>query len=338
MRALGEAETPLWWAIRFMARLFGSAASRLDGLVTTRSVRDATSAHDEAVWRSVAAHDMAAVPDELYFARQYLHWILAELGSRTDATRLNILDLGCGQGRLSLPLAEWCAETGGEVVAVDFAPAAVERGKAYAHARGLKNVTFEQAELLSFVRGLPDGSVDVVLMIEVAFVLPSYREVLREVARVLRPGALAFVAFRSQYFNLLHALHHRRFDSAEMALTRREGHLFDESVWFTWQDPGDVEGLIEDAGLRLLTLRGIGVGSGIAGDPLASIVQPSQLSDEEQERLMAIERAVAEQYVACARYILATAEKTASAASTNGDATPGECRDEIVWGDSGTSG
>lgn len=64
-----------------------------------------------------------------------------------------------------------------------------------------------------------------------------------------------------------------------------------------------------DLGLHLLNLRGIGVCSGIEGDPLAVIARPSQLSASEQERLMEIECAVAEDYAACGRYILATAER-----------------------------
>lgn len=301
------------WTLRRAARLLGSAAGRLDALAATGSVHGSkASAHDRAVARSAAAHDMAALPDELYYARHYLHWIRAALDASEVAGR-DLLDLGCGQGRLSLPLAEWCAERGGELVGVDFTRAAVEQANAYARVRGVQNATFERADLLDFARALPDLSVDAVLLIEVTFFLPAYREALQEIARVLRPGGLAFVAFRSQYFNLLHALHHRRFESAEMALAQREGYLFDKGVWFTWQDRDDVARLIEDAGMRLLHVRGIGVCSGIEGDPLAAIVRPSQLSAEEQERLLAVELAAAEPYAASGRYMLATAEKPKSA-------------------------
>jgi hypothetical protein len=118
-----------------------------------------------------------------------------------------------------------------------------------------------------------------------------------------------FVAFRSQYYNLLQTIHVRLWNSANIALTEREGHLFNGPIWFTWQTPEDVYKLLADLGLHALKLRGIGVCSGIKGDPLAHIAQPSQFSLKEQERLMKIECAVAEQYAACGRYILATAEK-----------------------------
>jgi SAM-dependent methyltransferase len=300
--------TMLRSAVRFVARVLRFAGTRLDGLASEPSTGTAT-AHDRAVWQSAAEHDMAAVPDERFYARQYLHWILPALERLKQSDPPRILDLACGQGRLSVPLAAWCAADGGEVVAVDYAPAAVEGARANARAQGMTNLTVEQADLLAFARALPDASVDAVLMIEAAFVLPEYREALQEIARVLRPGGLAFVAFRSQYFNLLHALRHRLFDSAEMALAQREGDLFGESVWFTWQDRGDVDDLLGQAGLHVLSVRGIGVFSGIEGDPLASIVRPSELSDADQERLLALETSAAESYAACGRYMLAIAQR-----------------------------
>jgi len=57
-------------------------------------------------------------------------------------------------------------------------------------------------------------------------------------------------------------------------------------------------------------LYGIGVASGIEGDPLSSVAQPSKLSETESARLMEIETSLAEHYAECGRYILAIAAKT----------------------------
>ncbi len=147
-------------------------------------------------------------------------------------------------------------------------------------------------------------------MIEVTFFLPSYREVLREAARLLQPGGVFFVAFRSQYYNLLQSIRARLWEGADLVLAQREGRIFGGAIWFTWQTPMDIQRVLADSGLVMQNMRGIGVCSGIAGDPLAVVARPSRLSPSEQERLMNIECAVAEAYAACGRYILVSAAKS----------------------------
>jgi len=269
------------------------------------------SSHEAAVIRTMTDYDMVESPDEPYYANQYLHWILPELSSRFPDRRAEILDLGCGQGRLSIPLAEWCATGGGRVTGVDLTPSAVEKARGRAAARGLSNVTFHQGDARGFARGLAEASANALLLLEVTFFLPTYRDLLREMARLVRPGGVLFVSFRSQYYNLLQTVWSWRLDGAEMALREREGYLWGEPVWYTWQTPEDIRGLFQDLGLRLLGLRGIGVCSGLEEDPHGAIIRPSQLPPEDQDRLMAIECAAAEPYAACGRYILAVAEKPA---------------------------
>lgn len=265
--------------------------------------------HHQAVIRTMTEYDMVEERDEGYYARQYLHWILPELASRYPDRRLGILDLGCGQGRLSLPLAQWCAAGGGTLEAVDITPSAVEKARASASSLGLSNVTFREADLLDFMREKADASVDAILLIEVTFFLPMYQEVLFEMARALKHGGVMFVAFRPQYYDLLQTIRAWKWDQAETVLRERGGFLWGEPVWFTWQTPQDIRTLCASLGLRLLSLRGIGVCSGIKEDPLSAIVRPSQLPLEDQERLMAIECAAAEAYASCGRYILATMDK-----------------------------
>ena len=55
------------------------------------------------------AYDMTEAPDEAYYECEYLHWINSTLSKSTscdlNASRQIWFDLGCGQGRLTLPLA-----------------------------------------------------------------------------------------------------------------------------------------------------------------------------------------------------------------------------------------
>jgi ubiquinone/menaquinone biosynthesis C-methylase UbiE len=266
---------------------------------------------EEIVVRTMDEYDMVENPDESYYAQQYLHWILPEMSARFPGGKAEILDLGCGQGRLSIPLARWCTPGGGRVTAADLTPSAVERARRYAENEGLDNVVFHEAEALGFARGLAEASTDAILLIEVTFFMPAYREVVKEMARVVRPGGVVFCAFRSQHYNLLQTVQGWRWESARMVLDQREGPLWGEPVMFTWQTPEEIGQLMEGVGLRLWSLRGIGVCSGLENDPLGQLMRPSWLSREEQDRLMAIECAAAERFAACGRYILATAEKPA---------------------------
>lgn len=262
--------------------------------------------HNEAIIRTMTRYDMTANPDEAYYARQYLHWIIPELEFRFPNRNARVLDLGCGQGRLAIPIASW-ASGKGEVVGVDLTGPAIE--KARENAGGLDSVSFVSSDILQFLRVQGDSTWNVVLLIEVTFFLPSWREVLGEIARVLKPGGVAFVSFRSQYYNLLQTVWSWRWDAAMMSLEKREGYLWGKPVWYTWQTPEDIKQILSSLGLNLLAIRGIGVCSGLEEDPLGAIVRPSQLPEEQRERLMIIECAVAEQYAACGRYILTTAEK-----------------------------
>lgn len=268
--------------------------------------------HKASVIRSMTKYDMVKHPDEPYYARQYLHWILPELTNRYPDRNIQILDLGCGQGRLSLPMAEWCAASQGMVTGVDITPAAIDRARSYAAERSATNASFRERDVLEFAQAREDASADAILLIEVSFILPSYRQVLSETARILRPDGVLFAAFRSQYFNLLHMVSGRLWDAAETVLAEREGHIFGGPTWLGWQTPEDIHQLLAESGLSVLKLRGIGACSGVKGDSLASVARPSQLSSDEQDRLMKIECEIAEQYAGCGRYILAIAEKRAA--------------------------
>lgn len=296
----------MMWASELLRRMTSDGA----GVERARPGQESEFLHRSSIIRDMTRYNMVTHPDESYYAGQYSGWIVEELTNRYPERQAKIIDLGCGQGRLSVPLAEWCSSAGGTVTGVDITPAAVEYARRYAARRGLGNVTFQQGDVLEFARSLTDISADAILLVEVTFILRNCAEMLRETARVLRPGGVLFVAFRSQYYNLLQSVRACMWDAADAALDQREGHLFDGPVWFTWQTPEDIQRLLSECGLRTLSLRGIGVFSGVKGDPLADIAKPSRLSERHRERLMKLERAAAEQYAGCGRYILATAERS----------------------------
>ncbi|HEU4321787.1 MAG TPA: methyltransferase domain-containing protein [Roseiflexaceae bacterium] len=99
-----------------------------------------------------------------------------------------VLDLACGDACFS----RWLAERGAVVVGVDRSPAYLDLARrSVAETPVAERIGFQQAD----VRALPfpDGSFDLVWCAQSLFSLPDPLEVLREMARVARPGGAVAV-------------------------------------------------------------------------------------------------------------------------------------------------
>jgi SAM-dependent methyltransferase len=98
-----------------------------------------------------------------------------------------VLDVACGTGNTSIPLAR----AGAHVTGVDIASNLLEQARARAAAEGL-DITFEEgdAEQLSY----PNASFDAVVTMFGAMFAPRHELVTSEFARVLKPGGLLAMA------------------------------------------------------------------------------------------------------------------------------------------------
>lgn len=96
------------------------------------------------------------------------------------------LDIGCGRGAATLPLAR-AVTPAGQVDACDVAPAMVTATDAAAEAAGLDNVTARVADA-AVLDTFPDAAYDVVSSSLVLFFLPEPAAVLRRWAGKLTPG------------------------------------------------------------------------------------------------------------------------------------------------------
>jgi ubiquinone/menaquinone biosynthesis C-methylase UbiE len=94
----------------------------------------------------------------------------------------HVLDYGCGPGAYVPHVAERVGETG-RVYALDLHPLAVRRVQALARRRRLSNVQTIRSDCQT---GLPDGSVDVVLLYDIFHMLSEPVTVLSELHRVLK--------------------------------------------------------------------------------------------------------------------------------------------------------
>jgi ubiquinone/menaquinone biosynthesis C-methylase UbiE len=117
--------------------------------------------------------------------REYAPWMAEQLGY-AEASGLDVLDVGCGQG---IDVCEF-ALAGARVTGLDLTPRHVELARAHAAEAGVEaNISEGDAEDMPF----PDESFDRVVSNGVLHHTPNIGAALREIRRVLRRGGGATV-------------------------------------------------------------------------------------------------------------------------------------------------
>lgn len=112
--------------------------------------------------------------------------VLNEVGIKPGST---VLDYGCGSGSYILPLSSLIGVSG-KIFALDIHPLAIKSTVDISTKNGLRNVKTIQS---NYATGLPDQSVDVVLLYDTYHDLNNPDEVLQEINRILKPeGVLSF--------------------------------------------------------------------------------------------------------------------------------------------------
>ena len=112
--------------------------------------------------------------------------ILKEVGIKPG---FSVLDFGCGPGSYITPLAELVGESG-KIYALDIHPLAIQRVKDIASKKRLANL---ETILSDCQTGLPDNTLDAVLLYDAFHHLSDSNGVLQELHRVLKPdGILSF--------------------------------------------------------------------------------------------------------------------------------------------------
>jgi ubiquinone/menaquinone biosynthesis C-methylase UbiE len=100
---------------------------------------------------------------------------------------MDVLDAGCGPGRLTIPLAARVGEAG-SVVAIDLQESMLARLKARQEEKGLTNIRPLQGALGA--GALPAGAFDRALLVTVLGEIPDRVNALREIRQSLKPGGL----------------------------------------------------------------------------------------------------------------------------------------------------
>jgi ubiquinone/menaquinone biosynthesis C-methylase UbiE len=100
-----------------------------------------------------------------------------------------VLDFGCGPGSYTIPAAVIVGEKG-KVYALDIHPLAIKAVEKKANKKGLTNIA---AILSDRDTGLPDESVDVILLYDVFHEIKDKQALLKELHRVLKPDGFLSV-------------------------------------------------------------------------------------------------------------------------------------------------
>jgi len=156
---------------------------------------------------------------------------------------LDVADLGCGEGYLTIETARWAKR----VIAVDRSKEMLARARELAARRKVKNITWKRGEIERVP--IADASVDLVLLSQALHHANDPSRVLAEARRILRPGGRVLVL-----------------DLREHGETWVREALGDR--WQGFSDAG-LRTLIEDAGFEHVTAR---IGARQAGDPFTVLI------------------------------------------------------------------
>jgi SAM-dependent methyltransferase len=105
--------------------------------------------------------------------------LIREVGKLNSSSR--VMEVGVGTGRIALPLAKLV----GQVVGVDLARAMLKRLQSKQTDEPIQVVEGDATRL-----PFASNSVDAVLTVHIFHLIPTWQQVVNEVARVLRPGGL----------------------------------------------------------------------------------------------------------------------------------------------------
>ncbi len=301
-------------ALRWLLRKSGGAARRADRTLGRAEASLAVPAllqreQRRRIRSAMLAHDMVDDPDERYYRDRYRAWIETQLERHSVDRSGTFLDAGCGPGRLTLPLARLIRPHGGQVVGVDMLPESIEAARGHAASASLTNVDFAQGDLLEFLLDQSSESFAGALFVEVGyqvFDLPRHVEQLR---RILRPGGLLLASFRTQYYLALLGVMQRDWQLAKTVLRSRSGQL-QALGWQNWHSARDAVALLEEGGFGEVEVGGLGLCSGIAGDPLAAVARPSTMGAADLDGLAFVETELAASHPDIGRYLLASAVRT----------------------------
>lgn len=225
----------------------GPAVNGIGGQVERAQVRH--------VYETIAAEYDERIPgngvvDEI-FTDSENDFLLGKVGSGDD-----VLDMGCGTGRFTVPLAARARSVAG----LDMSPAMLAANSKKLADQGLQ-ADLREGDMAALP--FPDASFDVVVSMLALMHIPreDRQQVFHEVARVLRPGGRLLIGVKNSVFERM--FRGDRFAAVDVTDVESEELIFTntrsgEDMTAPWHSfsPAELTTLSAVAGLSLVHLRG----------------------------------------------------------------------------------
>lgn len=135
--------------------------------------------------------------DQIAFFKQSATEVVRLIKAHTQATDLNILDVACGTGNVTLECAQQLPQA--QFLGIDISAGMLSKAKHNAQQRQLKNIEFKEADITTY---RPTGLFDVITCSYALFFLPDAHLVLNTLQQSLNQhGCLLFTSFTNEAFD-----------------------------------------------------------------------------------------------------------------------------------------
>lgn len=265
------------------------------------------SKHLKDIKQVMGNYDMMKAPSEDYFKERYLEMINEIINQNfRHGISLRILDAGCGQGRIAIELAKM----GHTVDAMDYVEETIEKGKKYAEEM-LPNasINWKTGKIPDDLSFYQDEAYDMVLCLEVLYMM-SHDECcksLQELAKKVKKGGMLMISVRPRYYYLGYYLINR--DFLRLQHVAKNLDFSELGQYLSWTDKSLMEEIFRNLGFENINAKGLGILTGIQGDPTALFCRPELLSENEKRIVAEVENTYSSSYPEAGRYIVFWATK-----------------------------
>lgn len=212
-------------------------------------------AHIQEVYEAIAGEYDERIPGDGYaddlFTATELDFIMGKVGPEQQ-----VLDIGCGTGRFTVPLAGVCQKVAG----LDLTQAMLDQNAQKLTAAG-RHADLRQGDMAHLP--FPDATFDVVVSMLALMHIPleDRQAVFLEVARVLKPGGRMLLSVKNSVFERMFkgdrfaAIDQTDVSNKELIFTHTSGGEDFRAPWYSFA-PHDLTLLFARAGMTVTHLRG----------------------------------------------------------------------------------
>jgi len=259
-------------------------------------------ARARAARRVASRYDMMREADEDFFSRIYLYHIKKKIKEVFGNRAIHIFDAGCGQGRLSIPLAM----DGHKVMGMDFTPEAIKLAKKYEKEKNVE-IEFILGDLEKDINKIGSSKFHCVISTEVLYMIKDYKNVINKLTFLLEPGGLMFISLRPRLYYVIQKLINGYISDSHDLLINKKTYINDGFLNCLSKD--EIEKIMQTSGFTQIEYKGIGVITGIMGDPQSLFAIPSAFDKKQQALLFEMELYLGDNYPENGRYIFVSGIK-----------------------------